>query len=125
MPECRHTVKRTHSLEVPGDQATIELDPPITHPCVAEFSYVPHGMFDDVFAGSPLGGSEVGSDVGEVHVDGVSAGHVTVTLVERPTGSIRVTISCEGKPPCGPTSTTIQLAGFAQNVVVQATDRED
>ena len=119
MPDCKYTVKRTQSLQVPGDQATIELDPPISHPCAAEFSYVPHGLSDDMLAGEPLGGSELGSDVGEVHVDGVSAGHVTVTLISRPTGSIRVRVSCDGKPPCGPTSTTIQLAGFEQNVVVQ------
>ncbi len=119
MPACKHTVKRTQSLEVRGDQATIELDPPITHSCTAEFAYVPHGKSDDILAGEALG-PELGHDVGEVHVDGVSAGHVTVTLNDSPTGSIRVRIECEGKKPCGPTWITIQLAGFAQNVVVQA-----
>jgi len=118
MPTCDHTVKRTQSLQVPGDQATIELKPPITHPCKATFSYVPHGQHDQILAGESLGGSEVGNDVGEVHVDGVSGGHVTLTLVTRPTGSIRVIIDCETKPPCSK-SITIQLAGFEQNVVVQ------
>ncbi len=118
MSDCSNTVKRTQSLQVPGDQATIELDPPVAHPCSAEFSYIPHGQHDQILAGEALGGAELDKDVGEVHVDGVSAGHVTVTLTERPTGSIRVIVTCDCKPPCS-RSTTIQLAGFGQNVVVQ------
>ena len=119
MPACPHQVTRTDSLEVPGDQATIALDPPIEHPCIAEFSFVPHGKYDDILTGEAL--DEVGRDVGEVRVDGISAGHLTVTLIERPTGSIRVMVRCDDKPRCGPNWTTIQLAGFKQNVVVQAT----
>lgn len=117
MTECPHKVTRTDSLQVPGDQATIQLDPPIEHPCTAKFFYVPHGKHDDILTCEAL--SEVDHDVGEVRVNGVSAGHATVTLIQRPTGSIRVEVSCEGKSSCGPTWTTIQLAGFEQNVVVQ------
>ena len=123
MPDCPHKVRRTDSLEVPGDQATIGLDPPIEHPCTAEFFYVPHGKYEDILSYEAL--SEVGREVGEVRVDGISAAHVTVTLVERPTGSIRVEVRCDGKARCGPTWTTIQLAGFKQNVVVQATHGDD
>ena len=123
MPACPHQVRRTDSLQVPGDQATIGLNPPIEHPCTAKFYYVPHGKHDDILTYEPL--TEVGRDVGEVRVDGISAGHVTVTLIERPTGSIRVEVHCERKVGCGPNWTTIQLAGFKQNVVVQATTGED
>lgn len=119
MPDCSHKVTRTDSLQVPGDQATIQLDPPIEHPCSAKFFFVPHGKHADILTYEAL--LEVDRDVGEVRVNGVSAGHVTITLLQRPTGSIRVEVSCEGKPGCGPTWTTIQLAGFEQNVVVQST----
>ncbi len=103
MGDCEFSIIRESNFRKRGDATSFKVLPDIRYPCSAKFS----------FNNQPLN-QHVGKDIGDIHVTGISSGHVSVrALSDNPSGQLIVEVMCKGEEPCGPTTKFIEFSGLA------------
>ena len=105
MGECEFSIIRENNFIRKGDVASFKVEPEIRYPCSAKFLF-----------NKRLLNQYIGNDIDDIHVAGLSAGHVSVrALTDNPSGQLTVEVTCQGEDPCGPTTKSIDFAGLASN----------